>query len=154
MNVAGFEEALESAIELRIEDDLVVSVASIPGLTVLKLIAWQDRRSRSNQDAADLIHLLECYAEAGNLDRLYEQEMPLLETAGFDLELAGAQLLGRDAARICQAATRQQISLLLSSEPLVDQLIVQMDRAGFSEDVQAERISGLLRRFCQGFLGA
>lgn len=154
MNVAGFEEALESAIELRIEDDLVVSVASIPGLTVLKLIAWQDRRSRNNQDAADLIRLLEYYAEAGNLDRLYEQEMLLLETAGFDLELAGAQLLGRDAARICQAVTRQQVSALLSSEPLVDQLIVQMDRAGFSEDVQTERISGLLRRFCQGFLGA
>jgi predicted nucleotidyltransferase len=39
MNVAGFEEALESSLRLRIEEDLVIRVASIPGLAVLKSIA-------------------------------------------------------------------------------------------------------------------
>ncbi|MGA2324702.1 MAG: nucleotidyl transferase AbiEii/AbiGii toxin family protein [Bryobacteraceae bacterium] len=153
MNVAGFEEASESAIRLQIEDDLVVRVASIPGLTVLKLIAWERRRNENNKDAADLRHLLLYYGDAGNLDRLYEQEMPLLEAAGFDVELAGAQLLGRDTARICHKDTRVRIRALLDSDPLVDQLIVQMAGAGFLEDVQAERISGLLGRFCEGFLG-
>jgi predicted nucleotidyltransferase len=32
MNVAGFREALESAIQVRVDSDLVVSVASLPGL--------------------------------------------------------------------------------------------------------------------------
>lgn len=153
MSVAGFEEASESAIRLQIEDDLVVRVASIPGLTALKLIAWERRRNENNKDAADLRHLLRYYGDAGNLDRLYEQEMALLEAAGFDIDLAGAQLLGRDTARLCHQDTRVRIRALLNSEPLVDQLIVQMAGGGFLEDAQAERISGLLTRFREGFLG-
>ena len=35
------------------------------------------------------------------MDRLYGQEMDLLEAAGCDMELAGAELLGRDVARLC-----------------------------------------------------
>ena len=153
LNVAGFKEALAAAAHLRIEEDLDVPVASIPGLAALKLIAWYDRRSRNNQDAADLVCLLEHYADAGNLDRLYEQELPLLEAAGFDLELTGATLLGRDAARICHANTRRQIAAVLTSETLVDQLILQMEQTGFHEEPRAERISVLLGRFCKGFLG-
>ena len=43
MNVAGFEEALESSVWIEIEASLTVRVASIPGLTLLKLTAWADR---------------------------------------------------------------------------------------------------------------
>ena len=153
MNVAGFEEALESAVQMRIEGDLVVRVASTPGLAVLKLIAWQARRHENNKDATDLHWLLAAYADAGNLDRLYDEELDLLEDAGYDLELAGSELLGRDAARICQHETRRQISAVLSSEQLVDQLIRQMRQFGFDEEVHVERISNLLTRFASGFLG-
>ena len=83
MNVAGFEEALESSARIEIKDDLVVSVASIPGLAVLKLIAWQDRRHSNNKDAADLHRLLVAYADAGNSDRIYDHELDLLEDAGL-----------------------------------------------------------------------
>src|SRR5581483_4116541 len=43
MNVAGFEEALASSIPIQIEEGLIVRVASIPGLMLLKLVAWSDR---------------------------------------------------------------------------------------------------------------
>ncbi len=153
MNVAGFEEALESSVRMRIERDLVVGVASIPGLAVLKLIAWQDRRHENNKDATDLQRLLVAYADAGNLDRIYDEETVLLEGAGYDMEFAGSQLLGRDAARICRQDTRRQISAILSSERMVDQLIRQMHRSGFDDDgPQAERAAELLKRFSAGFL--
>jgi predicted nucleotidyltransferase len=76
-------------------------VASILGLTVLKLIAWSDHDGVNNKDAADPRRLLTTYADAGNFDRLYEEESDSLEAAGLDLGLAGAQLLGRDSARVC-----------------------------------------------------
>lgn len=98
-NVAGFEEAWESSIPVEIEGGLTVRVASVPGLTVLKLIAWADHGGENNKDATDLHGLLKTYADAGNIDRLYEEESDLLESVGFDLELAGAWLLGRDCAR-------------------------------------------------------
>ena len=53
MNVAGFEEALASSVSLTLEDNLMVRVASLPGLTLLKLIAWSDRGRETNKDAAD-----------------------------------------------------------------------------------------------------
>ena len=95
MNVAGFEEAFDSSVQMRIEADLVVRVASIPGLAVLKLIAWKDRRHENNKDATDLHRILVAYADAGNSDRIYDQELSLLESVGYDLELAGSELLGR-----------------------------------------------------------
>lgn len=55
MNVAGFAEALQAAVQVRIVDDLVVPVTSIPGLAVLKLFAWADRRLTGSKDADDLL---------------------------------------------------------------------------------------------------
>lgn len=95
------------------------------------------------------------YADAGNLDRIYGEELSLLEDAGYDVELAGSQLLGRDAARICRQETRRQAVAILSSEQLVDQLIQQMHgQAGFDEGQGAERTAILLSRFSTGFLSA
>jgi len=65
MNVAGFEEALASSVSLTLEDSLSVRVASLPGLTLLKLIAWSDGGRETNKDAADLYRLLTTYADAG-----------------------------------------------------------------------------------------
>jgi len=47
MNVAGFEEASDSSIPVQIEENLIVRVASIPGLMILKLVAWSDHRGGS-----------------------------------------------------------------------------------------------------------
>src|SRR5215472_6490650 len=47
MNVAGFEEALGSSISVQIEESLIVRVASLPGLMLLKLVAWSDHRGGS-----------------------------------------------------------------------------------------------------------
>ncbi len=90
-------------------------VASVPGLTLLKLAARVDRGLENNKDPTDS-RLLTTYADAGNADRLYDHEMDLLETVGFDMELAGAELLGRDVATICQMKVLHQMRSLLTSE--------------------------------------
>ncbi len=94
MNVGGFEEALASAVVSEMEEGLTVHVASVAGLTLLKLTAWADRGRETNKDAADIYRLLTSYGEAGNSDRLYD-DVNLLGASGFDLRLAGAELLGQ-----------------------------------------------------------
>lgn len=126
MNVAGFEEALASSVPMEMDENLNVRVASIPGLTLLKLVAWSDRGCETNKDAADLYQLLTAYADAGNTDRLYDHEMELLEAVGFDMALAGAELLGRDVARICSPSVLVQIRSFLRSEPDIERLVRQM----------------------------
>jgi predicted nucleotidyltransferase len=129
MNVAGFEEALASSISVQIEENLIVRVASIPGLMILKLVAWSDRGRETDKDAADIYRLLSAYAAAGNTDRLYENEMDLLEAVGFDLQLAGAELLGRDVGHLCAPKAITLIRSVLESEQTFERLIRDMVRA-------------------------
>jgi predicted nucleotidyltransferase len=128
MNVAGFEEALTSSVLIEIEADLRVHVASVAGLTLLKLAAWVDRGRESNKDVADLYRLLTTYADAGNTDRLYETELDLLEAAEFDMRLAGAELLGRDVAAICDARILHQVQSVLAVESNRERLVIDMVR--------------------------
>ena len=128
MNVAGFEEALASSIPIPIEENLIVRVASIPGLTLLKLVAWSDRERETDKDAADIYRLLTAYADAGSTDRLYEHEMDLLEAVGFDLQLAGAELLGCDVARLCSPPALALVRAVLDSERTFERLVTHMVR--------------------------
>jgi predicted nucleotidyltransferase len=43
MNVAAFSDVFESLLRIQVRPDLIIPVASLPGLTVLKLFAWLDR---------------------------------------------------------------------------------------------------------------
>ena len=49
MNVAGYAEALEHAIQVDVGGGLVVNVVSIPALAALKILAWNDRGWRTTR---------------------------------------------------------------------------------------------------------
>ena len=151
MNMAGFEEALASSILVNVDDNLTVRVASIPGLMLLKLVAWSERGEETNKDASDIYRLLNAYADSGNTDRLYDDEMDLLQTVGFDMEVAGAELLGRDVARLCSEPLLGFVQSLLSSDVIFERLVNQVVRITTIEEASpfAERI---LTSFRNGFL--
>jgi predicted nucleotidyltransferase len=153
MNVSGFEEALKSSVAIEVEAGLTVRVASVPGLTLLKLTAWADRGLETNKDAADLYRLLTAYADAGNENRLYDQEPDLLNSAGFDMELAGAELLGRDVAKICEVQASNRIRSLMLSDRHRERLSIDMlqfspypERTPTAEEI--------VKVFCRGFMNA
>jgi len=151
LNVAGFEEALASSVSMELEEGFPVRVASVVGLALLKLIAWADRGSESNKDAADLYRLLTAYADAGNTDRLYDHELVLLQAAGFDMELAGAELLGRDIASLASPSALNHIRSVVKSERDVERLINQVGRvATFGEETS--RVEQTVIAFCRGVL--
>ena len=153
MNVAGLEEALASSIPIQIEENLIVRVASIPGLMILKLVAWSDRGRETDKDAADIYGLLTAYADAGNIDRLYDQEVDLLEAVGFDTQLAGAELLGRDVAQLCAPAVTTLIRSVLESEQTFERLISDMLRT--SKVVEAvPLVEQMLTSFRSGLLNS
>ena len=150
MNVAGFEEALESSVLVEIEEGLTVRVASTPGLTLLKLTAWADRGRENNKDATDIYRLLTAYADAGNTDRLYDQELDLLEAVGFDMEVAGAELLGRDVASIGSPHVMDQVRSLVTSEPSRERLVRDMAQTTYEEAAPA--VERVFSGFCRGLL--
>jgi predicted nucleotidyltransferase len=150
MSVAGFDDAARSSIRLRVDEDLVIRIASLPGLTILKLLAWGDRGKQNNKDEADLYTLLSTYADAGNFERLYEDEADLLEGVEFDVVLAGAQMLGRDVARICEAGSLRRIREILDATPGTVDLAYQMNRAYDPFDERPEVGEKLLACFRRG----
>jgi len=151
MNVAGFEEALASSISMELDENLSVRVASLPGLTLLKLVAWSDRGRETSKDAADLYRLVTAYADAGNVDRLYNHEMELLEAAGFDMQLAGAELLGRDVAKLCSPSVLAQVRSLLKSEPDLERLMSQMVQTSTYAEAMPV-IERTVSLFCRGLV--
>lgn len=102
MNVSGFAEALATAVSVRLPGGVSFDVASLPALALLKVWAWQDRKyTAPGKDAADLWEFLRHYGDAGNLDRLYGSEgEAALASFEFDVEKAGAWLLGSDAREV------------------------------------------------------
>jgi len=126
MNVAGYREAFAAAVEVEVQSRLVVRVASLPGLSILKVFAWADRGAANSKDALDLAVLLSQYSAAGNEDRLFNEELELLEDLGHDLDLAGPRLLGKDAARVAKPETRAKLLVLLDDPTRLRRLVRDM----------------------------
>lgn len=129
MNVAGYAEALSSAIEIDVSDGLVSNVIAIPALAALKLLAWNDRGLLDNKDAQDLFFLIKHYHAAGNIDHLYDEGYHLLEQCDFEIEIAGAALLGFDIQLILEQNTREALLDVLSDSGKRYRLLIHMDRS-------------------------
>lgn len=160
MNVAGFAEAHRAAVEVDLDGALVVRVASLPSLAVLKLIAWRDRHLDTTKDATDFLLIARRYAEAGNIDRLYETGTSLLQACDFDPDLAGAMLLGQDAAAATtQTTTAQAVADILDRQGrwrqrLDDQLqrALQLTSAAHESGPHPLRhVDAFLQGFLQGW---
>lgn len=151
MNVAGYGEALASAVPVEVEPNFVVRVASLPALAILKLVAWTDRGTGDRRDAIDLSMLLRQYGAAGNDDRLYGTEIRVLAVVNYDFDLAGARLLGMDAGRIAAPATRGQVLSLLDDPARLDHLALGVARGLHAAEDPVATANELLAQFKAGF---
>ena len=155
MNVLGFREACETAEIVRVQDDPAVDVpvATPVGITILKLIAWMDRKADlRRKDARDLVYLLTTYEQIPSINhRLYEDQA-LMEQYAWDIELAASHQLGIDAAGIAFDQTYKTIAALFendhqrrSRERLIEEMCEQIDR-------EYKRNEELMTSFANGFI--
>jgi predicted nucleotidyltransferase len=151
MSVAGYGEAFAAAVPVEVEPGFAVRVASLPGLAILKLVAWADRGAGDPRDAIDLATLLRQYGVAGNEDRLYGTEIGVLEVVNYDLDRAGARLLGMDAGRIAAPSTRGQILALLDDPARLDRLVLGVARGLRATEDPVASANELLSQFTAGF---
>lgn len=151
MNVAGYRDAHASAVRVEVEPGIVISVASIPGIAILKLFAWVDRGQEDPKDAIDFVALLRQYNEAGNQDRVYEDAIASLEAVGYDIELAGAWLLGSDAYAMSSPETRGRLNARFADPSLMERLVADMSRPLRGRDDALVYSRALLEQFIKGF---
>ncbi|MDO8549702.1 MAG: nucleotidyl transferase AbiEii/AbiGii toxin family protein [Ignavibacteria bacterium] len=115
--VLGFEEAYENSdlVKVKSNPDLIINFAIPQSLALLKIVVWNERYPERSKDALDLVLLIESYLEAGNIERLYEEEADLVDE-NFDFNLTGARLLGRDIATVFKKNTLSYVIKILDIE--------------------------------------
>ncbi len=154
MNVLGFEEAHSHAMQVIIQEKPLVQVpvATPQGLTLLKLIAWNDRqRELRSKDALDLVYIFEAYQCVPSVsERVFELE-GLMDQYDWSIDEASVHILGLDTAAITQQETRDQVMGILknnlgSEGPnlLVEEMCLRM------EDAYGQKYK-LLKAFSNGF---
>jgi predicted nucleotidyltransferase len=157
MSIVGFKEAFENSIMLRLNSDpeLDIKVPTLPGLAVLKLISWKEKYPERAKDADDLLLIMREYEHAGNFDRLYASEQALLTEEGFDNQIAGIRLLGRDMAMIADKETAKEIRSILEDETHDSQKLIihiMRERKTFSDKFDIIKLH--LEKLKQGFIEA
>jgi predicted nucleotidyltransferase len=150
MNVTGFADALAASLAVTVSPGLTIQVASLPAIAMLKIFAWSDRGQENPKDATDFTLLLRAYHEAGNSERIYEEAIATLEAVGYDIELAGAWLLGRDSAAIASPETAAKLTGLLEGNTR-SRLVEDMAKAMRGKDDAMDHSARLLAQFTQGF---
>ena len=130
MNVHGFTEASEHALEVQISEapDIIIPVASPEGFTLLKLVSWLDRKVEfRSKDATDFRYLIQsCRKIPEFFDDLYEEGY--MEAQEWDELNASAMKLGKDVAAIAS----QELIKFLENE-----LFKQPDRTEqFAREMQ------------------
>jgi len=153
MNVIGYEDALSSSIEIKLNESSNVQVASLPGLALLKLFAWADRGMENPKDALDLATLFRTYPDAGNADRIYGEALGLLEQVGYDLELVGPRLLGHDMRRIARSTSLDRALALLNDVRKSELLAIHMAKELNHADDPLVAAEKLITQFRLGLEG-
>lgn len=93
LHILGFKEVLEDAEKVQIEDK-IVNIPPLPGMIILKLVAWSDRPEERENDLSDILKIIEHYFDH-NFDEIVEHYYDTFPEEGFDQLLIAAEVLGR-----------------------------------------------------------
>jgi predicted nucleotidyltransferase len=126
MTVLGFQEALSNAVIGLLPNGVAIRLPSLAAQSILKVLAWNDRHNDDSRDAVDLATLLEVQGSADQLDRLYDSHGDRLRRYDFDPVLAGANLVGAEAATLLGPSGRAAMRDLLADEQRLDLLAAEM----------------------------
>jgi predicted nucleotidyltransferase len=97
LHVLGFSEVLENPETVQIEEKSI-QIPSLPGMVILKLIAWSDRPEERDNDLYDILRIIEHYFDL-NYDEILEHHFDTFtEVKVFDQLKIAARVLGRKAS--------------------------------------------------------
>ena len=118
MNLVGFAEVADSAVNVTLPGKVTVRVVPLPALALLKLLAWEDRRGgpARDKDADDFVVITQHYLEVREPRLSTEDEAELIERHDYEEKLASAELLGSDMAVFGSDAVREAVNRILDRE--------------------------------------
>lgn len=104
LHVLGFSEILEESASVAIEEK-VVNIPPLPGMVLLKLVAWSDRPEERDNDLADILKIIEHYFDL-EFDDIVENHNDTFPEDNFDQMKIAAEVLGRKAGLFLNKSER------------------------------------------------
>lgn len=95
LHALGFSEVLEEAVQVEIEEK-IANIPPLPGMVILKLIAWSDRPEERENDLSDILKIIQHYYHL-KWDEIVEKHYDTLDKDPFDQLLIAAEVLGRNS---------------------------------------------------------
>ena len=154
MNMTGFNEAYEAAIDVKIlsTPSVVVKTTSLAGLALLKLISWNEQPYTRDRDAKDFKEIMYNYLETYPDGSLYTAHPDI---AGDDYELISARVLGRDIGSIGGPEIQVLLIEIITRESNQAgslNFILQMQTGSFDRDADIERDIKMLEMVHNGII--
>lgn len=78
----GFKEVLQEAVPVYIEEK-IANIPPLPGMVILKLIAWSDRPEERGDDLPDILNIIEHYYDLA-WDEIVNTHHDTLDKEPFD----------------------------------------------------------------------
>ena len=95
LHVLGFREVLEEAVQVPIEGK-IANIPPLPGMVILKLIAWSDRPEERGDNLPDILKIIQHYYDLA-FDEIVEHHHDILAKDPFDQKIIAAEVLGRES---------------------------------------------------------
>lgn len=150
MNVLGFKEALDSAYNIQLSDDLVVKVASPEGFVLLKFIAWTDRAAdKRGRDAADIGYMLNTYEEISEVKDSFFDSEELINKFDGDIRMYAAHRLGQRVESISSSESAQILKGIF--ECVNPKLDIEIFKIEMNRGYRSQHSNKLLEQFIEGF---
>lgn len=128
LHVLGFREVMEEAIPIAIEDK-IAKIPSLPGMVILKLIAWSDRPYDRENDLSDILKVIQHYYDL-KWDEIVEQHFDTLGKDPFDHLLIAAEVLGRNSKLYLQKSEAISTRIL----KVLDSNLVDASKSAIAKD--------------------
>lgn len=152
MTVRGFAGAARDAVNIRVNGELDVSVASPAGLCALKLFAWEERHAQEiGRDAKDIAYLFRNIERWLPAESLFEDRLVELEDAEYDARLAALDILGQQVSFLLENGERVFLKELMENEVeqhTDGQLLRDLQR--YLAPDEPSRIADMLTAFLRG----
>jgi len=97
LHVLGFKEVLEDPVSAKVEDRSI-NLPALPGMVILKLVAWSDRPEERQNDLADILLIIHHFYDI-HLDEILETHYDIfVDEEDYDRWKIAARVLGRKAS--------------------------------------------------------
>jgi predicted nucleotidyltransferase len=149
LNMLGFKEVYDDGLpEVELEEIHTFKFCTLPGIVILKLLAWQDRPEIRRDDIKDVSNVLKHFFNMYD-EEIYENHNDLF--GDLDLHLIAARVMGREMNKI---AKRNDV-LYNRIKDLLDVNIVDIEMARIMVEFYENTIEdnlAILKQIKAGYL--